>query len=567
VWRSSCAKDDVATCEYPEEWIGSAIIQATECAESKCGSPRLRRANCEWYHPVTAFSEALNATLNDASAPMLIHIDGRSRLGLQQQIYEAIRRSILEGVLPPGAKLPSSRALAIDLRVSRTTTLLAYEQLMAEGYLSAAHGSGTFVASDLPDDRLRRSTPRRAGKLRHPPLSKRGLAVAATPLSALRLPGQSRAFRIGVPALDLFPVRLWSQIASRQMRNATIAQLDYGDGAGWRPLREAIATHVSVSRGTRCTADQIMIVPGTQRGLTLVCQMLLDPGDTAWMEEPGYCETHGALTAAGANVVAVRTDENGLDVAAGERLGPAARLACVTPSHQFPLAVQMSLPRRLALLAWASRARAWIVEDDYDSEYRYGTRPIPCLHGLDRDGRVIYVGSFSKTLFPSLRLGFLIVPEDLDARMRLARRTMDRHPPTFDQSILATFISSGHYERHLRRMRTIYHERLDALAAGLDRYCKGALTLRPVRTGLHAVADLQHADADRVFAEAAARGIEVMPLSAYYFSRQKPANALVLGFASNRPDALAAGAALLAEAIEGARRPEKHPGSRFRKRE
>jgi GntR family transcriptional regulator/MocR family aminotransferase len=491
------------------------------------------------------------------SMPLLIRIDNRSRAGLQHQIYDSVRRAILDGVLTPGARLPSSRALAADLRVSRTTTLLAFEQLMAEGYLSAAHGSGTYVASELPDDLPRAASPGRAARSRHPPLSKRGAALAATRFSAVRLPGQSRAFRIGVPALDMFPVRTWTQIASRRLRNATIAQLDYGDQAGWKPLRDAIAAHVSASRGTQCAADQIVVVPGAQRGLALVAQVLLDPGDTVWMEEPGYSGAHGALAGAGARIVPVRVDGQGLDVDAGERLAPAARLASVTPSHQFPLAVQMTLPRRLALLAWASRARAWVVEDDYDSAYRYGTRPIPCLHGLDRDGRVIHVGSFSKTLFPSLRQGFLIVPPDLQERMLHARRALDRPPAVVDQIVLAEFIAEGHYERHLRRMRALYRERLDALAAGIARHCKGALTLRPVHTGLHAVADLTHADADRVFEEAAARGIEVMPLSAYYYSRQKPENALVLGFASTRPDVLMSATARLTEAIEAAKRPRK----------
>src|SRR5262245_46960425 len=273
--------------------------------------------------------------------PLLIRIDNRTRAGLQQQIYDSVRRAILDGVLAPGPRLPSSRALATDLRVSRTTTLLAFEQLTAEGYLSAAHGSGTFVASELPDDLLR-GAPARANRSRHPPLSKRGAALAATPRAAMRLSGQTRAFRLGVPALDAFPIRLWTQIAGRRLRSATIAQLDYGDLAGWKPLREAIAAHVSASRGTRCDADQIVIVPGAQRALALVAQVLLDPGDTAWMEEPGYSGAQGALAGAGARIVPVRVDRNGLDVDAGARLAPDARLISVTPSHQFPLAVQMS---------------------------------------------------------------------------------------------------------------------------------------------------------------------------------------------------------------------------------
>jgi len=239
----------------------------------------------------------------------------------------------------------------------------------------------------------------------------------------------------------------------------------------------------------------------------------------------------------------------------------------VTPSHQFPLGVHMPLTRRLALLKWAADARAWIVEDDYDSEFRYGTRPVPCLHGLDVDGRVIYVGSFSKSLFPALRLGFVIVPSDLQDKLREARRAADHHPSLLEQTVLADFIEAGHYERHLRRMRALYRERLEALADGVDRFCRGALRLRPVRTGLHAVADLAEAgvDAERVAIEAAARGVELTPLSAYYMRNQRLPNAVVLGFGSVGTDAIRAGTERLAEAMAAARRPQRaQPGSRSR---
>jgi GntR family transcriptional regulator/MocR family aminotransferase len=500
-------------------------------------------------------------------ADLLIRLDARLRVGLQQQIYNAIRRSILDGIVTPGARLPSSRALAIDLRVSRTTTLLAYEQLVAEGYLTAQHGSGTFVARELPEDLPRLAVPRRPPQTRHPPLARRGLALATIPPCARRIGGPPRPFRLGVPALDLFPVRLWSQLAGRRLRNITLAQLDYGDAAGWAPLRKAIAHHVETMRGTRCVAEQVIITAGAQRGIEAMCQLLLDEGDTVWLEEPAYPGARRALMAAGARIVPVRVDDQGLDVAAGARLAPNARLAFITPSHQFPLGVHTSLARRLALLRWASAARAWIVEDDYDSEFRYGTRPIPCLHGLDRDGRVIYVGSFSKSLFPALRLGFVIVPPDLQPKLVEARRSADLHPPVIDQAVLADFIESGHYDRHLHRMRAAYRERLEALSEALGRTCAGALTLRPVRTGLHAVADLIDVDADRVVEEAAARGVEVSPLSQYYANRQKAENGIIVGFAPVRRDAIRSGAEQLAEAIEAARRPRTaQPVSRLRAR-
>jgi GntR family transcriptional regulator/MocR family aminotransferase len=498
--------------------------------------------------------EARPAARRQSAASLLIRIDSPPRGTLQQQIYSGVRAAILEGVLTPGARLPSSRALARDLDVSRTTSLLALDQLRAEGYLTARRGSGTFVADELPDDLPRASALHPAARPSHPPLSRRGEELAAVPLAARRLPGAPRPFRIGVPALDLFPVRLWTQLVNRRLRSIKASQLDYGPPAGLAELREAIADHVRTARGTRCGAEQVLVVAGSKPGLDLISRLLLDPGDVAWLEEPCFPGARSALLASGARIVPVPVDAEGLDVAAGERLAGNARLACVTPSHQFPLGVAMSLPRRLALLRWARAASAWIVEDDYDSEFRHGARPVPCLHGLDVDGRVIYVGSFSKTLFPALRLGFLIVPADLQPALLQARRAIDHHPPALDQAVLADFLAAGHFERHLRRMRTASRERLEALGAAAQRFCGGVLRLRPVRTGLHAVADLKGVDADRVSREAAVRGVEVMPLAAYYSGPATPANALVLGFAAVSPEASSRGMERLAAAIDAARR-------------
>jgi GntR family transcriptional regulator / MocR family aminotransferase len=486
---------------------------------------------------------------------LLVRVDPRCGKGLQQQIYEGIRQSILSGILQPGARLPSSRALAVDLALSRTTTLLAYEQLHAEGYLSARRGSGSFVARELPDDLLRVPALRPLAVPRHPPLSRRGIVLSSSPPAARRIAGPPRPFRLGVPAVDLFPVRQWAQLASRRLRSVSASLLDYGDVAGLRALREAIADHVRAARGTRCHADQVVVVAGAQRGMDFIMSLLLDPEDGAWIEDPGYPGSRRALLRAGARIVPVRVDEEGLDVEAGARQAGDARLAVVSPSHQFPLGVPMSLPRRLALLKWARRARAWVIEDDYDGEFRYGARPIPCLHGLDGDDRVVYVGTFAKTLFPSLRLGFLIVPPDLTDRVAGARRAGDLHPPLLDQAVLADFMGEGHYERHLRRMRSAYRERLEAVVAAARRHCEGALRVRPTHTGLHLVADLVDADADQVFQEAHARGVEVMPLAAYAMGRVRPANALVLGFGSVRPDRVGAGMERLAAAIEAALAP------------
>ena len=485
---------------------------------------------------------------------LLIRLDPRAGGALQQQIYAGIRRAILDGVVAPGTRLPSSRALAADLGVSRTTTLLGLEQLLAEGYLATRRGSGTFVTDELPDDLPRPRASRLAPKPKHPPLSRRGAALVAAPQGAHRLGGPPRAFRIGTPGVDLFPVRLWSRLAQRRLRSVTAAQLDYGDSAGLPALREAIADHVRTARGTECGAEQVIMVAGAQQGLDLICRLLLDPGDRVWMEEPGYPGARSALVGAGARILPVRVDAEGLDVEAGVRRAGDARLVYVTPSHQYPLGVPMSLPRRLALLKWAGAARAWVIEDDYDSEFRYGARPIPCLHGLDRDGRVIYVGSFSKTLFPALRLGFVIVPADLQGGLVAARAAADQHPPVLDQAVLADFIGEGHFARHLRRMRAAYRERLEALVWAAERSCRGVLRVRAAQTGLHVVADLDGVRAARVAREAALRGVEATALSAYFAGPERAPNGLVLGFAAVRPEASRSGMERLAAAIEAARR-------------
>jgi GntR family transcriptional regulator / MocR family aminotransferase len=390
--------------------------------------------------------------------------------------------------------------------------------------------------------------------------------LADVPAAARRIAGPARPFRIGIPALDLFPMKRWARLVSRRLRLATLAQLDYTFAAGVPPLREAIAEHVRRTRGARCTPDQVIVVAGAQRALDFICTVLLDAGQSVWVEEPGYPGMRAALFACGAKVRTVPVDDDGVVVERLTRLAPNARLGYVTPSHQFPTGVPMSLARRLALLRWAAQARAWIVEDDYDSEFRYGARPIPCLQGLDADGRVIYVGTFSKALFPSLRLGFLIVPGDLHERLVRVRRATDLHPPVLDQLVLADFMNEGHFDRHIRRMRGIYKERLDAMSSAVARHCAGALRLRPTLTGLHAVADLPNGDAAAVAEAALARGVEVMPLAEYAAGRQPVANGLMIGFAAVREEAMDRGMELLAAAIEATTRVDVPRGARAARR-
>jgi GntR family transcriptional regulator / MocR family aminotransferase len=481
-----------------------------------------------------------------ASLPLFIERGTRT---LQEQIYRGIRQSILDGLVSADRRLPSTRSLAADLGVSRTTALLALEQLRAEGYLIARPGSGTFIAPRLPaPPAMPVNAP---GKpIARPPFSRRGQLLARMQAPDRRASVPPRAFRLGTPALDLFPWRLWAQITRECLRDRAATHLDYSPLAGLRALREAIAEQMQ-ARGTRCDPDQVQVVAGAQRGMDLIARMLLDPGDAVLMEDPGYTGARGAWCAAGASVTPIPVDGDGMVVTDGR--APDARLAYVTPSCQFPLGVALSVERRLALLDWARRAQAWIVEDDYDCDLRFDRQPLPCLHSLDPDGRVIYLGTFSKTLFPALRLGFLIVPRDLQSGFIAARLATELHPPVLEQRVLAAFIQRGHYERHLRRMQAAYAERLDAVRRAVDR--SGApLRMRPVRAGMHAVLDVDGVNAERVHTAAAAAGVESMPLSSYYFGGGRPPNALFVGFGAAAPPAIRAGVNTLARVIEAIER-------------
>jgi GntR family transcriptional regulator / MocR family aminotransferase len=479
-----------------------------------------------------------------SAATVYFRVDQDGDTPLQQQIYSGIRDAILAGSLTPGARLPSSRALADELGVSRTTVVFALWQLQAEGCVVSAGASGTFVARTLPDGPLR-ATRRRT----RPKLSRIGTALLDAPRVVERMPGAPRPFRIGTPALDHFPVSVWARLAARRRRSISASLLDYSTPGGYRPLREAIAAHVAVTRGIRCSPDQVMIMSAAQHALAYCARMLCDPGDPAWLEEPGYFGARSALTAAGASIVPVPVDAQGLNVAAGERLAPNARLAFVSPSHQHPLGVSLSLARRLALLRWAARGGSWVIEDDYDGEFRYHGRPMPALFGLDNDGCAIYVGSFSKTIFPALRLGFLIMPDALVEPFLGARARFDCHPQTLDQVVLTDFITEGHYARHVRRMRHLYAERHDALHRAAARFCGDMLSFPTSDTGLHLMGDLLTVKNDsHVAREAMDRGVEVAALSGYFLGTPTRAG-LVLGFASVDPPRILAGMRTLAEAV------------------
>ena len=478
------------------------------------------------------------------NVPMLT-VDATSAVPRYQQIYDALRRAILAGQLAPGTRLPATRALAAALGLSRNTVVNAFAQLIAEGYIEGKIGAGTTVASTLPDDLLhaRPSAPPLAayGGMPPRPIARRAghLIQAAGPMADEQ--PVLGPFRTGIPDLTAFPFDIWGQIAARHWRAPDPALLAYGDPAGYAPLRAAIAAYLGEARAVRCTPERIIIVGGSQQGLDLATRILLDPGDEAWMEDPGYTGARGALEAAGARVIPIPVGAEGLDVAAGEHLAPAARLVYVSPSHQYPLGVTMSLRQRLDLLAWAERAAAWVLEDDYDSEYRYAGRPLAALQGLDRAGRVIYIGTFSKVLFPSLRLGYLVVPPDLARPFAAARALADRHSPTVEQAILADFIAEGHFARHIRRMRARYTERQTVLVAELQRAFPDRFTVTPAAAGMFLVARLPDESDDVGMARRlAARGIIAGALSAYYRG-PSPRRALLLGYAAFTPEQIRAG--------------------------
>jgi GntR family transcriptional regulator/MocR family aminotransferase len=325
--------------------------------------------------------------------------------------------------------------------------------------------------------------------------------------------------------------------------------LDYGDPLGFMPLREAIATYLREARAVRCEAGQVMVVSGSQHGLDLATRLLLDPGDRVWLEDPGYLGARGALMAAGARLVPVPVDGEGLEVARGIRVAPDARLAYVTPSHQYPLGVTMSLARRLALLEWARARRAWIVEDDYDSEYRYTGRPLASLQGLDRHGRVIYVGTFSKVLFPALRLGYVVVPPALVDAFAAARGLVDRHPPSVTQAVLAEFIAEGSFARHVRRMRMRYAEQQAALVEAARHKLDGVLEVSPAEAGMHLVGWLPSGADDRAASGTAQQvGVEAPALSTFRLRRSGRCG-LLLGYAAWAPSELRAAVDTLAAAL------------------
>jgi GntR family transcriptional regulator/MocR family aminotransferase len=482
---------------------------------------------------------------------------------LYRWLYDELRTRILAGQLRPGMRLPATRDLALQYGLSRPTIVTAFEQLRSEGYVEGRVGSGTYVSQTLPDELLQAPRAGSAGtkRRRRIALSAYAQRLQKSPREVVRnilhsraasRGGSSgpRAFRAGQPALAAFPADLWAQVATRRLRRVSTTLLAGGEALGYRPLRDAVAEYLNTSRGVNCSPEQVLIISGVQEALDRAAHLLLDPGDTVWMEEPGYPRAASSFSAVGAKICPVPVDAEGLDLEAGRRRWPRPRLVYVTPAHQFPLGVTMSLRRRLSLLEWARKSGTVIFEDDYDSEYRYSGRPVPALQGLDRAGVVIYAGSFTDALFPSLRLGYLVAPPDMVDIFGAAGSVSTHHPPLIDQAILCDFIVEGHFARHVRRMRELYAERLGVLLSAAREQLAGLLEISDVEAGLRTVGWLQRGiSAERVAKAAAERDVEVVPLGRYAYGRSRP-NGLVLGFAAVDGRELRRGVEELARVLE-----------------
>jgi GntR family transcriptional regulator / MocR family aminotransferase len=453
-------------------------------------------------------------------------------ISLYRQIYERFRGAISSGVLKPGDRMPSVRALTKELGVARGTVEAAYGLLAAEGYIQARGQAGTIVTPDLNLPALRPPSADRSPATAHPetarqspPIFHPSRARLAQPDAAPGPPGAGAPFRadaaatsaddsagagspvpltldggpwgrilpfqMGLPALDAFPRKIWARLGARCVRAMQAADMAYPFSDGIPPLRTAIAAYLRVSRGIACSPAQVFVTTGYRHTLALIVHALLTRGDKVWLEDPGYPPTRELIAQARLRGVAVPVDAEGLDVAQGLKLAPRAKAVVVTPSHQSPLCLSLALPRRLALLDWAARAQAWIVEDDYDGEYRYASRPLPALKSLDRDGRVLYAGTFSKVLFPSVRLAYLVVPESQVERFEQTSQTYSGGAPNLTQALVAAFMAEGHFARHIQRMRKLYKERRDIAAAGLADVLDRHLWIEPQPGGMHLILRLR----------------------------------------------------------------------------
>jgi len=477
----------------------------------------------------------------------------QTKAPIYRQLYDWFRSAILSGRLRPGQGLPSTRNLAGELNVSRIPVLTAFEQLHAEGYLETFVGAGTCVARSIPEEKSSFV----AGRIGRPSRQSGRRRISDRAKALMRKPAQCwlenlGAFRVSLPALDHFPMSIWSKLVARHARKPEAGAMAYNDPMGSMPFREAIAEYLGTVRAVRCEASQVMVVAGSQQGLQIAARVLVGANDNVWVEEPGYAGARSAFISAGARLIPVPVDREGLNIEAGIRRCRNARAVYATPSHQYPLGMTMSATRRMQLLNWAARSGAWIIEDDYDSEYRFGSRPIASLHGMDTNARVIYVGTFSKILFPALRLAYVIVPKDLVPAFTAVREASDVFSPTLYQAALTDFIVEGHFARHIRRMRMLYMDRRDALVAEIRAQLGEDLEVVNAEAGMHLVGLLRPGIEDAaVTRRAAENGISALPLSHCYM--KKPSRGgLILGYGATNALQIHAGVRALKPIVESA---------------
>lgn len=453
------------------------------------------------------------------------NLDQHSGIPLYKQLYDLLRKAITEGRLKPGQKLPGTRSLAGDLSLSRNTVALAFNQLLIEGYIKGMTGSGTYV-NEIPEIEL--STKNEKEKVKR---TFSTADIAAVPPIKDYGSDEVIPFQTGTPAIYDFPIKTWLRIVNRVSQTISAAQLGYGDAAGYYPLREAIAGYISTYRAVKCTPEQIIIINGSQQGLDLIGRLFLKPGKKVWLEDPGYFGARSSIMFAHADVLPSPIDEEGLDLKWSIKKNSTPDLIYTTPSHQFPLGVTMSISRRLELLEYAKKSKCWIIEDDYDGEFRYSGNPLPSLQGMDTSGRVFYLGTFSKVLFPGLRLGYLVLPNaDMIKTFASAKYMIDRQCPIYEQIVLSRFIEEGHFTRHIRKMRVLYKSRQDELVRLIRSELKGAAEADHSPAGMHLILRLPDKVNDKKAAQKVnAAGVVVRGLSEYsikYF--HKPA--LILGY-------------------------------------
>ncbi|MEP0876924.1 PLP-dependent aminotransferase family protein [Funiculus sociatus GB2-M2] len=463
-------------------------------------------------------------SLKRVSMDLAIALDSNA-VPLHRQLYEELRQAILSGRLPPKERIPSTRSLSKSLGISRTTVTQSYEQLLSEGYIQTIVGSGTFVCDQLPDLMLRSTPVESQEKIARPlcKLSKYGINLSHTDVSLMSEPDTAISFRYGRPAFDKFPMQLWRKLLLSHCRKGS-SWLDYAtDPQGHRPLREAIARYLSRSRAVQCDPDSVIMTNGTQQALYMVMRLLIDPGDAIAIEDPGYLSARRIFLSQGAKLLPIGVDESGLVVKDLADTTEPIKLVYVTPSHQFPTGAILSLPRRLELLSWAHSTGTMIIEDDYDSEYRYGDRPIPALQGLDKSDSVLYIGTFSKVLFPSLRIGYLVLPQNLVSIFTRAKWLSDRQLPLLEQYILTDFIEEGHLERHLRRMRSHYDQCRSVLVQALKAHFGEQATILGEKAGIHLMVRLYTSFSDEEIIQRAAKvGVGMMSAEPHYLKAHRP---------------------------------------------